>query len=146
MVEHRHFYNVSQFGGTQWFLKLFSIWWNTVILNFPQFGGTIISKLFSTWCYTGISKCCVTQSFLNCSQFGGTQSFWNYSQFGGAMSFLNYSQFDGAPSFLKCFPIWWNTVIFKTFLNLVEHGHFKLSSVWWRSHFKLSSSWWSSYF
>ena len=61
----------------------------------PQFG----SKLFSTLGNTGISKCCGTQSVLNFSQFGGKRSF------------------------LKCFPIWWNTVIFKTFFNLVEHGH-----------------------
>jgi hypothetical protein len=128
-VEHGHLKNVSQFGGTQSFLKLFSIWWNTVILNFPQFGGAVISKLFSTWGNTGISKCCGTQSVLNFSQFGGArsflkcfpiwwntvilnfpqfggaQSFLNYTQFGGAQSFLNYSQFGGAPSFLKCFPI-----------------------------------------
>ena len=98
------FLNFSQFGGTQSFLNYSQYGGARSFLNysqFSQFGGTVISKLFSTWCNTGISKCCGTQSFLHFSQFGGTQSF------------------------LTCFPIRWNTVIFKTFFNLVEHSNFQ---------------------
>ena len=64
VVEHSHFKNFSQFGGTQSFLNCFLIWWDTVM---SKCGGT---QSLQMWWSTVISKYGGAYSFLNVVEHG----------------------------------------------------------------------------